>query len=135
MVYLICGSPCSGKSTYIEEHKTRADLVCDVDYLYSAITGNNPHDAELYTHAVACELRAHLLDIIRDRRGGWKDAYVTSLANTQEKVDEMKERINADEVIILDTSYEVCMERAKDRPPYFVWIIQDWYATKGEIHG
>lgn len=101
-----------------------------MDYIYSAITGNNPHDAELYTHEVACVLHNQLLDIIRNRQGGWKDAYVTSLANTDEKVKAEKDRINADEVIYMDTPYEVCMERAKDRPPYFAWLIQDWFATK-----
>lgn len=134
MVYLIVGSPCSGKTTYIKEHMKRGDLVCDVDYIYSAITGNAPHDAELYTHEVACELHKHLLDIIRDRQGGWKDAYVTSLANTEEKVEEMKKRVNADEVIFMDTPFEVCIERAKDRPPYFVWLIQEWFETR-DIHG
>ena len=130
MVYLIIGSPCSGKSTYIKEHMKRGDLVCDVDLIYGAISGQLPHDAELYTHEVACDLFRHLIDIIRDRKGGWKDAYVVSIANTDEKVQKEKDRINADEVIYMNTSYEVCMERAKDRPPYFAWLIQDWFATK-----
>lgn len=133
MVYLIVGSPCSGKSTYIKEHMKRGDLVCDVDYIYAAISGQDAHDAELYTHEVACELHRHLLDIIRDRKGGWKDAYVTSIANTDEKLKEMKERINADEVIIMDTPYEVCIERAKERPPYFVWLIQEWFMDSSAL--
>lgn len=137
MVYLIYGSPCSGKSTYIAEHRKRGDLVCDVDYIYSAISGEDAHDAELYTHEVACELHQHLLDIIRDRKGNWKNAYVVSIANTPEKVNEMKERINADECIFVDTPYEVCIKRAEDRPFYFQWLIQEWFETTtlGEQHG
>lgn len=133
MVYLIVGSPCSGKSTYIKEHMKRGDLVCDVDLIYSAISGQLPHDAELYTHEIACQLDAHLRDIIRDRVGNWKDAYVVSIANTDEKVQKEKDRINADEVIYIDTPYEVCMERAKDRPAYFVWMIQEWFDTKVNV--
>ena len=130
MVYLIYGSPCSGKTTWIKEHKQRGDLVCDVDYLYSAITMDNPHDAELYTHEVACELQTALSDIIRDRKGNWKNAYVVSIANTQEKLDEAKERVHADEVIFIDTPYETCMERAKERPFYFQFLIQEWFETR-----
>lgn len=130
MVYLIYGSPCSGKTTYINEHRKRGDLICDVDYIYSAISGEDVHDAELYTHEVACELHNHLLDIIRDRNGGWKNAYVTSLANTPEKVEEMRKRINADVGIFVDEPFEVCMERAKERPFYFQFLIEEWFATK-----
>lgn len=132
MVYLVYGSPCSGKSTYIKEHLRRGDLVCDVDYIYSAITMQKPHDAELYTHEMACELQAHLLDIIRERKGNWNNAYVVSLANTKEKLKEAKERINADECVFIDTPYETCMERAKERPFYFQFLIYEWFATKGD---
>lgn len=128
MVYLIYGSPCSGKTTYIKEHKQRCDLVCDVDYLYSAITMDDPHNAELYTHEIACDLNDVLLDIIRDRKGNWKNAYVVSLANTDEKVEKAKERVNADECIFIDTSFEECMKRAKERPFYFQWIIEEWFS-------
>lgn len=130
MVYLIYGSPCSGKSTYIKEHLKRGDLICDVDLIYGAISGKNPHDAELYTHETACQLTSALKDIIRDRQGGWKDAYVVSIANTAEKVKKEADRINADEAIFIDTPYEVCMERAKERPFYFQWIIQEWFETR-----
>ena len=130
MVYLVYGSPCSGKSTYINEHLKRGDLVCDVDHIFSAITMQNPHDAELYTHEIACQLANALADIIRDRKGNWKNAYVVSIANTAEKLQEAKERVNADEVVFIDTPYEVCMDRAKERPFYFQFLIDEWFATK-----
>lgn len=130
MIYLIYGSPCSGKSTYIKEHIQRGDLVCDVDTIYSAISMNASHDAELYTHEVACQLDKTLKEIIRDRKGKWKNAYVVSLANTEEKLQKAKDQINADECIFIDTPYEVCMERAKERPFYFQWIIQEWFETR-----
>lgn len=130
MVYLIYGSPCSGKSTYIKEHIQRGDLVCDVDLIYGAITNSIPHDAELYTHEVACQLDSALKEIIRERKGNWKNAYVVSLANTEEKLQKAKDQINADECIFIDIPYEVCMERAKERPFYFQWIIQEWFETR-----
>lgn len=130
MVYLIYGSPCSGKSTYIKDHMKRGDLVCDVDLLYEAISGQNPHDAELYTHEVARKLDCELKEIIRNRAGSWGNAYVVSLANTKEKLQTEKERIKADECIFIDTPYEVCMERAKERPFYFQWIIQEWFEER-----
>ena len=134
MTYLIYGSPCSGKSHYIKEHMTDGDLVCDVDLIYGAISNHDPHDADLYVHEVALMLRQNLLDIIRDRKGNWKNAYVVSLANTPEKLKADMERVNADEAIFIDTPYEVCMERAKERPFYFQWIIQEWFQTYEEVN-
>ncbi len=130
MVYLIYGSPCSGKTTYIKEHIQRGDIVCDVDTLYSAISFNEEHQSELYAQEVASMLYKELIEIIRDRRGNWKNAYVVSLANTEEKLQRAKDQINADECIFIDTPYEVCMERAKERPFYFQWIIQEWFETR-----
>ncbi len=132
MVYLIFGSPCSGKSHYIKEQMQTDDLVCDVDDIYSAISGNDAHDADLYVHEVALELRQHLLDIIRDRKGGWKNAFVPSIANTAEQVRAEAERIKADEIVFIDIPYEVCMERAKDRPDYFRWLIAEWFESRGD---
>lgn len=129
-VFIVYGSPCSGKSTFIAEHMTGNDIVCDVDLLYLAISNHNAHDADLHTHEVALQLKERLLDIIRDREGGWSDAYVVSTANTKEKLQAFKERINADECIFIDTPYEICMERAKERPFYFQFLIQEWFETR-----
>lgn len=130
MVYLIYGSPCSGKSTYISEHLKDGDLVCDVDLIYQAISNHDAHDADLHVHEVALKLKSVLLDIIRDRDGDWSDAYVVSIANTKVKVKDDMERIKADKAIFIDTPYEVCMERAKERPFYFQWLIQEWFETR-----
>jgi len=134
MVYLVVGSPCSGKSTYIREHMGENDIVCDVDLLYQAIGNHDAHDADLYVHETALKLKNTLLDIIRDRDGGWGNAYVVSLANTDEQIKENMKRINADKCVFIDTPIGVCMERAKERPQYFKWLIQEWFATKGDIH-
>lgn len=130
MVYLIYGSPCSGKTTYVKEHKKDGDIVCDVDRIYSAISFNEEHQTELYAQEVASALYAELINIIRDRKRNWKDAYVITVANTKERVQAEMERIKADEAIFIDTPYEVCMERAKERPFYFQWLIQEWFETR-----
>lgn len=130
MVYLVYGSPCSGKSTYIKEHFKHGDIVCELDKLYAALCFNEEHKEELYAQEVAKELYGHLLDLIRDRKGHWHNAYVVSLANTPDKLKAAMERVNADEAIYIDTPYEVCIERSKGRPFYFEFLIQEWFAEK-----
>lgn len=133
MVYLVYGPPCSGKSTYISNMVGDDDIVCDPDLLFEAISNHDAHDNNLYVYDVSMMIRESLLDIIRDRRGGWNNAFVTSIANTAKKVKGEAERINADKIIYIDTPYEVCMERAKERPNYFKYLIQEWFETKDEV--
>ena len=130
MNYLIYGAPCSGKSTYVKEHMKKGDLICDLDLIYEAIGSADGHDADLYLHEVATQLQETLYAIIRERKGRWKDAYVITLAHTEAEVQEAKGLVDADECIYIDTPYEVCMERAKERPFYFQWIIQEWFETR-----
>ena len=61
MVYLIYGSPCSGKTTYVKEHFKTGDIVCDVDKLYSALCFNEEHTEELYAQEVAKEMYKSLI--------------------------------------------------------------------------
>lgn len=130
MVYLIYGSPCSGKSTYIKEHMTNRDIVCDVDLIYGAISNHNPYDADLYIHDTAIQVTNQLMNIIKNRWGMWDNAYVISTANTREQLKIDKEKVNADECIFIDTPMEICLERAKNRPSYFKYIIWEWFGTK-----
>lgn len=38
-VFLVCGSPASGKTTYVTENKSSRDLVIDLDYICAALAG------------------------------------------------------------------------------------------------
>lgn len=127
MIYIIYGAPCSGKSTYIKNHAKEGDLICDVDLIYSAISVNQPHEADLYIHEIALKLKECLFDIIENRAGKWNDVYITSIANNEQDIDKLKNRVKADEVILIDTPYEVCMERSRERPDYFKYLIAEWF--------
>ena len=130
MVYLVYGAPCSGKSTYVQKHFKAGDIVCDLDKIYSSLCFNEEHEEEIYAQEIAKKLYKNLIKIIHNRAGHWKNAYVISLANTKEKLKNAIEQVNADEAIYIDTPFEICMERAKERPFYFQWLIEDWFAEK-----
>lgn len=105
------------------------DLVCDVDLIYESISNRDSHDADLFIHEIALKLCDQLKDIIRDRSMEFNDAYVVSIANTKEKLQKDIDRIKADEVIFIDTPYEICLERAKERKKYFKYIVDEWFYT------
>lgn len=55
MVCVVSGPPGSGKTTYVQQHRERGDLVVDLDYLLSAISFLDVHDKpeELLPFAIA----------------------------------------------------------------------------------
>jgi predicted kinase len=127
MIYIIYGAPCSGKSTYIKNHAKEGDLICDVDLIYSAISVDQPHEADLYIHEIALKLKECLFDIIENRAGKWNDVYITSIANNDKDLQALKERVNADKLILIDTPYEECIKRSFERPDYFKLLINEWF--------
>lgn len=76
-VYIVHGSPCSGKSTWVRNNATADDLVLDMDRIYEMI---NPV-SERYvknnklSQNVFC-IRDCILDMIKTRTGRWRNAYV-----------------------------------------------------------
>lgn len=130
MVYLIIGSPSSGKSTYIRRHAKDGDIICDPDLIYEAIGGTDPWDPDLWVHETALRLADQLRDIIRERSGGWKDAYVVTIANTAEGIQRDAERIRADIKLFIDTPMGECLRRAKDRPLPYKMLIREWHETR-----
>lgn len=77
-VFLVCGSPASGKTTYVAQHKSGNDLVVDLDYLCAALNGEtgNVHLNHAPILSVALEVRELLYQIIQARRGRWERAFV-----------------------------------------------------------
>ena len=69
-VFLICGSPASGKTTYVAEHKGECDLVVDLDYICAALAGEagNVHTDRKPVLSVALEVRELLYQIIAERK-------------------------------------------------------------------
>jgi hypothetical protein len=77
-VYLVYGSPLSGKSTFVSERAGVHDLIIDIDKIYEAIT-NNPRyikSNRLYDNAKA--VQDCLLDCVKHKRGKWVNAFIIS---------------------------------------------------------
>ena len=114
-VFLVCGSPGSGKSWYVSKHKNEHDLVVDMDYICAALMGE-PGALYMDVEAVlgmALEVRALLYKLIASRRGKWRRAWViTSVASADEQ-RAIAHELNG-EVIMIDTPLPVCLERIQN---------------------
>lgn len=113
-IYLVYGSPCSGKNTFVETVATRNDLIVDLDKIHKSICICGMYDKPDATKKVAFDIRNFLFDIIQHagthRR--WQDAYIIGTYPDRYDRDEMVRNYGV-ELIHIDTSKEDCIANCK----------------------
>ena len=75
-IYLVYGSPCSGKTTYVKENMNAGDLIIDMDNIWQCISGQQRYSKPNRLKGVAFMVRDNLIDAVRVRRGNWLNAYI-----------------------------------------------------------
>lgn len=111
-VYIVYGSPCSGKSAMVNQMKERGDLIVDMDRIFLAISGCVLYDKPDNLKRNAFRVRDTLLDNIRTRYGQWNDAYIIGgYPHKQERLD-LASRLGA-EIIYCEATKVECLARAE----------------------
>lgn len=128
-VYLVYGSPCSGKSTWVQENAYEDDLIVDLDRIWESICFCSRDNKPNRLKANVFGIRDCLIDQIRTRKGMWRNAYIIGtypLASDRERLCDL---LNAEEIYI-ESDLETCLERAKQRENSEKWteIVTDWYS-------
>lgn len=75
-VYLVYGSPLSGKSTYVKERAGIHDLIIDIDKIYACITNNPPYIKSNRLYDNVRYVQSALLDNIKCQYGKWINAFI-----------------------------------------------------------
>lgn len=133
-VYIVYGSPMSGKKSFVEQNMERGDIVVDMDKLFSAVSMRDGYDKpdNLLTNVIG--IRTLLLDNIRTRYGKWYNAWVIGGYPDKFKRERLAEDIGA-ELVYCEATKEECyarLESDKDRQYRVVeWkkYIDDWFET------
>lgn len=109
-VYYVCGSPCSGKSTFVRENMQAGDLILDIDKLWSALSGQPEYIKPSEIKAVVFNARNAIIDSIKTRAGNWQTAWVVEggalLGDRMRRIDAL-----GAEAIHIDTSCDECIRR------------------------
>lgn len=108
-VIVVFGSPCSGKSTFVNEAAWENDLIIDVNRLYESI--NNYRSNKLLSTVM--DLQRYMLETIRTRKGQWQTAYIITTSPFNAK--RIKEQVDADDVLHINTPKDICYERAANK--------------------
>ena len=116
---LVIGPPCSGKTTYVATHAGLDDVVIDVDALARALGSRVEHDHHPNHLAAALVARDAL---------ALRPASSTTWLITTNRRSLGNLRLPPHEVVVLDTSIDTCLARARaaGRTSQVLDAIRNW---------
>ena len=71
-VFLVYGSPCSGKSSFVREQANGDDLILDVDRIWDAVCLDGRKSKPGRMNPIVFRIRDEIIDAVRTRTGKWR---------------------------------------------------------------
>lgn len=130
-VYLVYGSPLSGKSTYVRDVMNKGDMVVELDRIKICLSGMEGHPLVPKLNAVVFSVRDLLFDAVKTRLGKWDRAYIIGGYPRQADRQRLCNELGAQEIFI-ECSKEECLERLGQNPngrDQEKWreFVEDWF--------
>lgn len=124
-VYLVCGPPMSGKTSYVLDNMTVGDMVIDMDRLYEAISFQDRYDKPDNLKYNVFALKNLLIEQIKTRYGNFNSAWIIGGYPLLAERERMARDLGA-EVIMMECSKEECMRRLKHCNDYRMQHKTEW---------
>lgn len=124
-VFLVYGSPLSGKSTWVKDNMTCGDIVVDIINIWRCISNNNGKPNRLKSNVFG--IRDELIRMVRMRQGKWLNAYIVGGYPLISERERLIKSLGAREIFI-DTPKEICLARANDEQ---IQYVEDWWTRYG----
>jgi predicted kinase len=121
---IVCGPPCSGKTTYVRQHAKPQDPILDWDQVWAEVTGRPEHDRIPDRELVAATER-----VFRARMDALQDGWIIrTLPNKKDRA--IMRRLKQAKTVVLLPSEAECMRRlaASDRVTKDYGGIRRWFA-------
>lgn len=134
VVYLVFGSPLSGKTTFVKQQMRRGDLLVDMDKLYEAVSLLPSFDKPNNLLSNVMGIHNLLIDNIKTRYGKWNNAWVIGGYADKYKREKMANDLGA-ELIFCDVTKEECLFRLEQdedrqyRRDEWKRYIDKWFET------
>lgn len=134
-IYLVWGSPLSGKSSWVKSVATKHDLVIDLDIIRCAITGGTMYERSNRVNDNVFNVQRCLLDNIKHKQGQWVNAYIIGSYPYIGERERLCKEYGAEEIYI-DSTLDECLARLEadeSRRDKKMWegYIKSWFETAG----
>lgn len=134
-VEVVYGPPCSGKSTYVQDHMGENDVTYDYDRLIHAMTTQKARGTEkTAAHEIAIGIRGLIINRAKEETPISKAWIITRWPT-----DALKEKLEGLSVTMkqMDTDRETCLARleaddSREDKPGWRDIINQWFEEHGE---
>lgn len=131
---VVWGPSCSGKSTYVREHKSDTAVVWDYDRVSAALTCDTEHTrgGRDYAHKFVLDARSAFINTAKAGEHGATDIWFI-MTNLNDGVRAWLEPLDP-EYILMDVTEEECLarlEKDETRPDKEAWaaVISEWFKT------
>lgn len=120
-VFIVWGSPYSGRHTAVRQMMRTGDIMLDIDALWSSITVGRPNACRYNVF----KLRDCLYDQIKTRYGQWCDAYVIGTYADKYERERVAQELGA-ELIYCESTKEDCIRRAVEAGDTTEFVLKWW---------
>lgn len=123
-VYIVYGSPCAGKTTWVNNVANKDDLILDIDNIWECICNSDKYNKPNRLKANVFNIRDCILDQIKTRTGKWRNAFVIGGYPLKMDRERLADKLGA-ELIYIDSTKEECIARSKTEK----WkeYIEEWF--------
>lgn len=126
-VFLVYGSPCSGKSSFVREQANGDDLILDVDRIWDAVCLDGWKGKPRRLNPIVFRIRDEIIDAVRTRTGKWRNCWIVGGFPLKTDRDRICQLLRA-EPIYCEATLEECLARCKEeRPPEWETYVRDWF--------
>lgn len=134
-IYLVYGSPLSGKNTFVRDNMNDGDIVVDIDNIWQCVSNCDRYVKPNRLRSNVFQIRDAMLDMIRTRNGNWLNAWIIGGYPLISERERLCKRLNAREIFI-DTPKDECIQRLHENPDgrdISEWekYIEDWWEKYG----
>lgn len=132
-VYLVYGSPLSGKSTFVRDNMDDGDCILDIDNIWQCISGCDRYIKPNRLRSCVFGMRNYMIDMIRMRQGKWLNAWIIGGYPLCSERERLIKSLGAREIFI-DTPKEICLQRLHDSSDgrdvdEWTKYIEDWWES------
>ncbi len=128
MIHVVCGSPCSGKTTYVKEHAGDGAAIIDLDGIAQSM-GGSCHASSSHIAKLARSARKAAIDEAMQSEG---ETYIIHTAPNNDQMG-LYEQAGA-HIVVLDPGIDEVRARCTrdDRPRGTSQAIDSWYKKANE---